>query len=123
MALLVLLAVGCKSKGGPVEQVVEAWRGTGLTMSPFAAVDPHPYSAQTCSQGQVQGVDVVVCAYADEQASALAEQRQRSTLGAGSSTTALTLHQGKALVTLSDRAHADPNGRTIARLVTSLKSL
>jgi hypothetical protein len=122
IALIAIVAFGC-SKRGPVEQVVDAWRTAGVTLPAFRALDPQPYKAQACSQGEIQGVEATVCAYSDAQASERAEQEQRSAFAAGGSTTALTLRKGTALITLADRAHSDPNGRTIARLVSSLKSL
>jgi hypothetical protein len=123
IALLLLLVVGCKGKGGPVEQVVAAWRGAGVTLPPFRTLDPQPFNAQACSQGEIQGVEAIVCAYPDAQASERAEQQQRARFAMGSSTTALTVRKGAALITLTDPAHSDPNGRMIARLVSSLKSL
>src|SRR5207245_11222473 len=81
LAAAVALAGGCSKKAGAggaaggrphvdgtphTDQVVDAWKGAGLSPETFTAIDPVAYRAGYCAQGRVAGVDTIICEYQDD---------------------------------------------------------
>jgi hypothetical protein len=115
LLLITLLLAACdhgSSKPGAdqPDPVVESWKKAGLTVSALTSADGTPYASKDCKAGQVNGVDVVLCSYADAKAAKDAETNGFEQVGENTGT-ALS-HDGRMLV-IADRRKADPEGRTI----------
>jgi hypothetical protein len=112
------LALGCHKKptegGVRLEQVSDAFSSAGLKVEHFQPTDPTRFSAQKCVAGTVEGVDTVVCEYGSPDALALGKKAGEQ--WAGSATTAAVLGNGRTLLAVADRAHLDPNGKSIQKI-------
>lgn len=112
------LALGCSKKptagGVRLEQVSDAFSSAGLKVDNFKPTDPTAFSAQKCVAGQVDGIDTVVCEYGSPDALALGKKAGEQWVG--SATTAAVLGNGRTLLCVADRAHADPNGKTLNKI-------
>ncbi len=112
------LALGCSKKptegGVRLEQVSDAFSSAGLKPTNFQPTDPSRWSAQKCLQGTVDGIDTVVCEYGSPDA--LAYGKKAGEQWAASATTAAVLGNGRTLLAVADRAHVDPNGKTIHKI-------
>ena len=117
-ALAVVAASGCAKKPTPggvhLEQVSDAFSAAGLRTDGFAPTDPSRFGATKCVAGRVENIDTVVCEYGSPDALALG--RKAGEQWAGSATTAAVLGNGRTLLAVADRAHSDPNGRTIHKI-------
>jgi hypothetical protein len=117
MIPLLVVVVGChkKSDGGPrIEQISDAFAAAGLAPQNFAPTDATYFHAARCYAGLINGVDAVVCEYGTPDALALGKQAGEQ--WAASAGTAAVLGNGRTLLALADRAHSDPNGRTIHKI-------
>jgi hypothetical protein len=117
MLPLVLLAGGChkKTDGGPrIEQVSDAFAAAGLAPQAFQPTDASRFSASRCYAGSINGVDAVLCEYSSPDA--LAVGKQAGEQWAATAPTAAVLGNGRTLLALADRAHSDPNGKTIHKI-------
>ena len=94
------------------DRVVEAWKKAGLTPSPLTAATVAV--GKDCQSGTVNGVDVLVCNYANADEAKAAEPKGLEWVG---DATGMAQASGKVLVAASDRRKADPSGRTINQLM------
>ena len=122
MRLTILVAAlalgGCSKKptegGVRLEQVSDAFGAAGLKPQRFQPTDAARFSAQKCVGGQVDGVDTILCEYGSPEALALGKKAGEQWVG--SAVTAAVLGNGRTLLAVADRAHADPNGKTIHKI-------
>jgi hypothetical protein len=109
---------GCAKKPTPggvrLEQISDAFSAAGLRVTQFAPTDPTQFSATRCLAGRVEDVDTLVCEYGSSDALALGKKAGEQ--WAGSATTAAVLGNGRTLLAVADRAHSDPNGKSIHRI-------
>jgi hypothetical protein len=121
VAILVALALGaiaCSKKttegGVRLEQISEAFTAAGLKADNFQPTDPSRFSASKCLAGRLDDIDTVVCEYGSP--SALALGKKAGEQWVASATTAAVLGNGRTLLAVADRAHVDPNGKTIHKI-------
>jgi hypothetical protein len=122
-ALVAVAAVGCSKKptegGVRLEQISEAFTAAGLKADNFQPTDPTRFSAAKCLAGRVDDIDTVVCEYGSPDALALGKKAGEQ--WAGTATTAAVLGNGRTLLAVADRAHTDPNGKTIHKITQAFR--
>jgi hypothetical protein len=64
--------------------------------------------------GKLEGVDSLVCEYGSLDAVTLGKKAGEDWVG--QATTGAVLTNGKTLLAVADRAHADPNGKIIQKI-------
>lgn len=115
---LALSAFGCSKKptegGVRLAQISDAFNAAGLKTDNFQPTDPSRFNATKCVAGRVDEVDTVVCEYGSPDALALGKKAGEQ--WAQSATTAAVLGNGRTLLAVADRAHTDPNGKTIHKI-------
>src|SRR3954454_13227132 len=115
---LLVLAGGCSKKptegGVRLAQVSDAFNAAGLKTETFQPTDPARFNAQQCVTGSLDGVEAVVCEYGSPDALALGKKAGEQWVA--SATTAAVLGNGRTLLAVADRAHTDPNGKTIQKI-------
>jgi hypothetical protein len=113
-----LLLGGCGKKptegGVRLEQVSDSFNSAGLKAENFQPTDPSRFSAQKCVAGTVDGVETIVCEYGSPDALTLGKKAGEQ--WAATATTAAVLGNGRSLLAVADRAHTDPNGKTIHKI-------
>ena len=113
-----LLAAGCSKKPAPggvkLQQINDAFVSAGYKLDSFHATDPTRLSAQKCVEGTLDGVETMVCEYGSTEALALGKKAGEDWIA--QATTGAVLTNGATLLCVADRAHADPNGKTIHKL-------
>ena len=121
VAILIALALGaiaCSKKstegGVRLEQISDAFTAAGLKADNFQPTDPSRFSASKCLAGRLDDIDTVVCEYGSP--SALALGKKAGEQWVASATTAAVLGNGRTLLAVADRAHVDPNGKTIHKI-------
>ncbi len=123
VAIIAFAAVACSKKptegGVRLEQVSDAFASAGLKPDQFKPTDPSRWSAQKCVSGTVDGVDTVVCEYGSPDALALGKKAGEQ--WAAGATTASVLSNGRSLLAVADRAHTDPNGKTIHKITQAFR--
>ena len=116
--VLLLLAGGCgkqATEGGVrLKQVNDALVGAGFKLDSFHAVDPGRFSAQQCTNGNLDGVDAVVCEFGSAEAVTLGKKAGEDWVAQAATGAVLT--NGRTLLAVADRARTDPNGKTIHRI-------
>jgi hypothetical protein len=118
IVIAAVLAAAC-SKSGTLDKaasardkVLEAWKADKLAPSELTAAKVAV--GKDCQSGTVEGIDVLVCNFASAAEAKAAEDAGLAWVGP---TTGASQAHGAALVVLADRKKADPNGRTINRLM------
>jgi hypothetical protein len=118
LAVATATATGCSKKptegGVRLEQISEALTAAGLKLDKFQPTDATRFNAQKCVAGSADGVDTVVCEYGSPEALALGKKAGEA--WAQGATTAAVLGNGRTLLAVADRAHADPSGKTIHKI-------
>ena len=102
------------------ETITKAWTAEGFDSTAVVNVEAEPWSAGACYQGIVSGVDVLVCEYPTDEALGRGEQQLNTVWDDESVTTAALAHTtqpSRTILAVADRANADPNGRTLNRLI------
>jgi len=116
--IVVLALAGCHKKptegGVRLAEVSDAFASAGLHVQGFGPTDPSRFSALKCLQGNVEGVDTLVCEYGSPDALALGKKAGEQ--WAANATTAAVLGNGRSLLAVADRAHVDPNGKSIHKI-------
>jgi hypothetical protein len=105
------------------DDVVKAWQGAGLAADGFVSVDPTAYRAGYCSQGQVAGVETVICEYSDDASLNQAKQQIQDSWKRQALMTGVAVQQKRTLIAVADRAKADPTTKTISKLISTFKQL
>jgi hypothetical protein len=113
-----LLLAACSKKptegGVRLKQVNDSLTSAGFKVDAFQSADPGRFSAQKCTQGQLEGVDTMMCEYGSAEAVALGRKAGEDWIG--SAPTGAVLANGNTVLIVADRAHADPNGKTIHKI-------
>lgn len=134
----VLLTGGCsKRQGGAAaggtaghvdgtphtDAVIDGWKSAGLATEGFAAVQPVPYGASYCEQGRVQGLDALICEFAQDAALNQGDHLLRQEWERQGVHTGVSLRTQRTLLAVVDRGLHDPNGKTIRQLVQVFRKL
>ena len=117
LGLVVLLAAACSkpTEGGVrMKQVNDSFVSAGFKLGSFQPADPGRFSAQKCVQGQLEGVDSVVCEYGSAEAVTIGRKAGEDWIG--QATTGAVLINGNTLLAVADRARVDPNGKLIHKI-------
>jgi hypothetical protein len=115
--ILVMLALAACSKSAdkpatPGDAVLAAWKAEKLV--PSALAPASVAFAKDCQSGTIENLDVLMCNFATPAEAKAAEAQGNTWVG---SVTGASQAHGAALVVLADRKKADPNGRTINKLM------
>jgi len=103
--------------------VIDAMKSAGLPPEGFAALEPVPFGASYCEQGRVQGVDTLICEYADDGSLSRGKQLVHDEWGRENVQTGVTTATKHTLLAVADRGHHDPNGKTISQILKVFKKL
>ena len=114
---IIALAFGACGKDAPAgasgrDQIVADWKAAGLTPSAFAAAKVDV--GKDCQAGTVDKLDVLLCVFPTEAEAKAAEETGLAWVG---DTTGMSHAKGAILVVIADRKKADPNGRTINKMM------
>lgn len=117
LVFLMVLALAACSKTAdkpatPRDAVLAAWKAEKLAPSALAAA-PIAF-AKDCQGGTIENLDLLLCNFATPAEAKAAEPQGNTWIG---SVTGASQAHGAALVVLADRKKADPNGRTINKLM------
>jgi len=105
------------------DDVIDAWKSSGLEVDGFAPVVPAPYVASYCEKGDVAGVETLICEYADDGAVDRGQQQLKDEWTRTGVHTGVAVRTKRTLLSAVDRERHDPNGKTINRLVQSFRKL
>ncbi len=103
---------GCGKSG--VAGELAMFKDTGHVVSEFANMDSSPLGAKKCQNGTIDQLSVLLCEYADSEASALGQAAAEA--WGGETATVVVLRRGAVLFAVADRNHVDPNGKSISTL-------
>ncbi len=103
---------GCSKKG--ISGELQMFKDGGRAVSEFSDTDPGPLHAKKCQTGTIDKIAALVCEYGSPE---LVSKGQEAAEGwFGETGTALVLRRELVLLALSDRSHADPNGKLISAI-------
>lgn len=105
------------------DQVVDSLKSAGLPVEAFAALQPVPYGASTCQQGKVQGIDTLICEYADPGSLDRGKKLLHDDWDQEGVQTGVATSSGQTLLAIADRGHHDPNGKVISQIIKAFKKL
>lgn len=116
-ALILVALTACGGKDAPAgasgsDQIVADWKAKGLTPSALTAAKVDV--GTDCQAGTVDKLDVLLCVFPTEAEAKAAEEAGLAWVG---DTTGASQAKGAILVVIADRAKADPNGRTINKMM------
>jgi hypothetical protein len=119
IAVAALVLAACSSKpastgGAQLKQVNDAFLAAGFKLDSFHATDAARFAARVCVNGSLDGVDTVVCEFANHDA--VAAGRRAAEDWVATATTGAVLDNGVVMLAVADRGRADPNGKTIHRI-------
>jgi hypothetical protein len=116
LAFALLMLSACSKKPGEVhlKEVNDSFKSAGFKLDSFQPADPARFSAQKCVQGLLDGVDSIVCEYGSNEAVTLGKKAGEDWVA--QAPTGAVLTNGKTLLVVADRGHADPNGKTIHKI-------
>jgi hypothetical protein len=142
LALTAALAAGCKKNqaaekdkakgmaepahvaGTPhPDDVVGAWKKDGFDPASFQLTDPGEYKAAYCAEGSVGGVEALICEYADDDSVDRGKQTIQTLWESQGVTTSVVVRTKHTVLALVDRGKADPDGKTISRLVSAFRKM
>ena len=108
-----------------VDQVLKAWTSDGFDGQSVVNVDPDPWSAGACSSGAaaIHGLDILICEYGDDMAILAGQKKITSDWTEQSVDTGAAVQVSRTILAITDRSKADPDGRTIARLIKAFRDL
>ncbi len=117
--LLVCGALACsKGDGGGADGVLAAWKKAGFEPAAFEPVKADLQGDARCHAGAIKGIEATLCELPSVADASRAEAAALATL---KETTGLALAEGKLLLVLADRKHADPSGRTMNELARAFR--
>jgi hypothetical protein len=97
----------------PRDAVLAAWKAEKL--APTAALAPATVPlAKDCQTGTIESLDLLLCNFPTPAEAKAAETQGNTWIGQA---TGSSQARGAALIVLADRKKADPNGRTINKLM------
>ena len=129
LALLALAVGACRGRGGHLsgtpgtDEVFAAWEKAGLAATDIKPFEPSRYGAGFCAQARVNGLEALVCEYADDAALVRGKQQLEQQWDAEKVRTGVTVRAKRTLVGLTDRANSDTQGRTLGKLITVVRKL
>jgi len=103
--------------------VIEAIKDAGLRAEGFTLLQPIPFGAGYCEQGRVEGIDTLVCEFADDASLTQGKQLVQEQWGREGVQTGVATSAKRTLLGVADRGHHDPNGKTISRILASFKKI
>lgn len=132
-ALLAALGAACSKKSADQRPHVpgaiahdalqSAWSRAGLTPDTFApVVDAGAWSAVSCSEGTVAGLKALLCDYATDDVLAEGQRLMNEQLSRDTVFTGVVVRNGRTLLSVTDRSHADPSSRTASRMVKAFNA-
>jgi hypothetical protein len=98
--------------GGGRDAVLDAWKADKLAPSGLTPVAVPV--GKDCQTGTVEGIEVLLCNFGSPADAKAAEDQGLAWIG---QVTGSSQAHGSTLVVLADRRKADPNGKTINRLM------
>ena len=121
MVVMALWAVaGCGKKAPTdgtgaegLQPINDALLAAGFKLDTFKPADASRFQARSCAAGTLAGVETIVCEYAQPQAEL---GRKAGEAWVAQAVTGAVLVNGHTLLAVADRAHVDPNGKTIHRI-------
>ena len=105
------------------DDVIDAIKDAGLRAEGFALLQPVPFGAGYCEQGRVEGIDTLVCEFADEGGLAQGKRLVQEQWGREGVQTGVASAAKRTLLGVADRGHHDPNGKTISRILAAFKKI
>jgi hypothetical protein len=117
ITLGLVAAAGCHKAPPPnagLDDMHAALGSAGLKLEGFAPADGHQCASNHCLGGRIEGLDALECEYADEAAARAAKKHCEAWIAGA--VTGVAIERGRVLLVLADRAHADPNGKTIHKI-------
>jgi hypothetical protein len=105
------------------DEVIDAIKSAGLRAEGFAMVQPIPFGAVTCAQGRVEGIDTLVCEFADDAGLDQGKRLVQDQWGREGVQTGVATAAKHTLLGVADRGHHDPNGKTISRILAAFKKI
>jgi hypothetical protein len=103
------------------DEVIAAIKDGGLRAEGFALLQPIPFGAGYCEQGRVEGIDTLVCEFADEGGLNQGKHLVQEQWGREGVQTGVATSAKRTLLGVADRGHHDPNGKTISRILAAFK--
>jgi hypothetical protein len=110
-----------KAAGAPASSadgLLTQLKAAGLEPGPFAPVEVPTLGSGKCQRGDVSGVEVTVCTYAE---AAQAKKAAAAGLGLVGDNTGASLDQGPLLLVVADRKNVDKDGKKIDRITRALR--
>ena len=105
-----------KAPAGAFQQpVLAALTKAGCKVGAFEQAAARPYQAKACVQGDVDGLDVLLCTYDGDQAARAAEGTLLQFVGA--STTGAVRARGPVTLAVADRKKVDLKGKQINKVL------
>ncbi len=92
----------------------------GLKVGPFEQTAARPYKAKACVQGEVEGLDVLLCSFEAEQGAQEAAQALEQFVGAA--TTGAVRQRGALALAVADRKKGDLRGVQVNKLLKAFSS-
>ena len=105
------------------DEVLAAWRNSGLATDGFAPMDPPPDSAAFCEHGFVRGVDTTVCEYASEDNISRGMQQVKADWARLDTHTGVVLRTKRTTMVAVDRERREPSGKTISQMTKVFSKL
>lgn len=95
--------------------VLDGLAKAGLKVGEFEQTAARPYKAKACAQGEVEGLDVLLCSYEAEQPALEAAKSLEQFVGAA--TTGAVRQRGALSLAVADRKKSDLKGQQINKVL------
>jgi hypothetical protein len=95
--------------------VLDGLAKAGLKVGEFEQTAARPYKAKACVQGEVEGLDVLVCSYEAEQPAQEATKSLEQFVG--TATTGAVRQRGALSLAVADRKKSDLKGQQINKVL------
>jgi hypothetical protein len=105
------------------DKVVDVIKEAGLRAEGFAVSQPIPFGAGYCEEGRIEGIDTLVCEFADDASLAEGKRLVHDQWDREGVQTGVATASKHTLLGIADRGHHDPNGKTISRILAAFKKI
>ena len=105
------------------DKVVDVIKEAGLRAEGFAVPQPIPFGAGYCEEGRIEGIDTLVCEFADDASLAEGKRLVHDQWDREGVQTGVSTASKHTLLGIADRGHHDPNGKTINRILAAFKKI